>query len=105
MILERTRMKQLCLRMLALTLAVAAPTVTPAADAAKSGKHRAAAADELFSQLRVLPLKMEISKSALAALKADPRKYVKASLSEGNQRYAEIGLRLKGHGSFQPIEK
>jgi len=61
--------------------------------------------DELFDRPRVLPLKIEIPGPSLEELKKEPKKYVKANVREGDKTYAEVGIRMKGSGSFQSIEK
>jgi spore coat protein H len=61
--------------------------------------------DDLFTQAKVYQLKIEIPSTSLESLKADPRKYVKGVIREGDKTYADIGIRLKGSGTFQPLEK
>ena len=68
-------------------------------------KKNSSGTDELFSDAKILHVKIEIPPAGLAALKSEPRKYVKATVREGDKVYADIGLRLKGNGTFQPMEK
>jgi len=42
---------------------------------------------------------------SVESLKNDPHKYVKGVVREGNKIYSDAGIRLKGSGSFHPIEK
>lgn len=69
------------------------------------GKDVKPATDELFAQPKVLQLKIEIPAASLDALKLDSKKYARATVREGDKVYAEAGVRLKGNGSFQPLEK
>ena len=69
------------------------------------GKDAKPAVDELFAQPKVLQLKIEIPAASLNALKMDSKKYARATVREGDKVYAEAGVRLKGNGSFQPLEK
>src|SRR3954470_2120793 len=61
--------------------------------------------DDLFTQAKVIQLKIELPAGSLESLKVDPRKYVRASLKEGNAIYPDVGVRLKGNGSFQSLEQ
>jgi len=80
----------------------------PAFGAAKkdsAGKKAKPESDELFAQPRIFDIKIEIPSGSLESLKNDPRKYVKGVVREGSKIYSDAGIRLKGSGSFQPIEK
>lgn len=61
--------------------------------------------DELFLQPKIFDIKIDIPPANLESLKNDPHKYVKATVREGSKLYADVGIRLKGSGSFQPLEK
>ena len=61
--------------------------------------------DGLFTEPKVLRLKIELSAAAQEALKKDPRSYVKATVQEGSHKFSEVAIRLKGHGSFQGLDK
>jgi spore coat protein CotH len=61
--------------------------------------------EDLFAKSKVFDIKIEIPSASLASLKSDPRKYVKGVIREGDKVYADAGIRLKGSGSFQPLEK
>src|SRR5438552_13881670 len=84
---------------------VAAPLQTTGADSKDPVKPKTNHQDELFSQPKVLQLKLEIPAAGLQALKKDPKAYVKATLREGDKTYADAGVRLKGHGAFDAQEK
>jgi spore coat protein H len=61
--------------------------------------------EDLFTQPKVYQLKIEIPSASLESLKNDPRKYIKGVIREGDKVYADVGIRLKGSGSFQPLQK
>ena len=61
--------------------------------------------DELFSEPKVLQLKVEIPAAGLEALKKHPKTYVKGTVREGDKTYAQAGIRLKGNAGFQAQEK
>src|ERR1043165_5217166 len=71
-----------------------------AAGAQKSGQAKPL--EDLFLQPKVMQISITIPAAGFAALHAKPRTYVRAALEEGGVRYADIGVRLKGNGSFQP---
>jgi spore coat protein CotH len=66
---------------------------------------KAPAGEDLFAKPAVHRLKIELSDSALDALRKDPKHYVKATVREGDKVYADVGARLKGSGSFQTVDK
>ena len=67
------------------------------ADGTTAGPPRQDRSDELFSPIRVLSLKIELSSEAAAALKTDSRNDMRATLLENNAVYRDVGVRLKGH--------
>ncbi|MDB6032283.1 MAG: cotH 3 [Verrucomicrobiales bacterium] len=68
-------------------------------------KAKVEAADDLFLQPQVLQLKIELPAASLESLKTDPKKYVRATLKEGGTVFADVGLRMKGNGGFQGLER
>jgi spore coat protein H len=61
--------------------------------------------DELFKSDKVLELVIELGPKELDALRREPRKYVKATLKDGDKTYADVGMHLKGAaGSFRGID-
>jgi hypothetical protein len=60
---------------------------------------------DLFARPAIYRVKIELSDSALDALRKDPKHYVKATVREGDKVYADVGARLKGSGSFQTVDK
>lgn len=72
----------------------------------KSGKKAGVpAAEDLFAQPKVYRFKIDLPAAARESLQKVPKQYVKASVSEGGKTCADVGVRLKGSGSFQTIDK
>ncbi len=90
---------------LTLGLVIALLLAPLGAESKGSAPPNPAAPDELFSQPRVLELTVVIPGAGLAALNKDPKTYVKGILREGENVYANVGIRLKGNGAFQAQEK
>lgn len=61
--------------------------------------------EDLFAQPKVFEIKIEVPSASLDSLKNDPHKYVRGVVREGSRVFTDAGIRLKGSGSFQPIEK
>jgi spore coat protein CotH len=93
---------------LALLPATAAPTPTlphPWGEGREGGKA-ADESDKLFRSGEVLRLAIELGPNELNALRREPRKYVRATLKEGDKVVGrEVGVHLKGAaGSFRGID-
>ena len=69
------------------------------------GRGRTAAGAELFSDGKVRTFRVEIREPALTALQQDNRSYVRAVVKEGDHTYADVGVHLKGMGSFRPLNE
>jgi len=70
--------------------------------------NAAQSADDLFAKTSIHPISIEITGTNLAALKdvtqqGNPHIYVRARIQEGDQVYENVGLRLKGNGSFRSL--
>jgi spore coat protein CotH len=65
----------------------------------------AASSGDLFAQPKVHRIKIELGDSALESLRKDPKRYVKATVREGATTLADVGIRLKGSGTFQTVDK
>ncbi len=64
-----------------------------------------AAADALFTNVVVLRLRLEIPESGMKSLRQNPRRYVRATLHEGDTVYTDVGIHLKGSaGSFRGVD-
>ena len=101
--MQEVRLSRLKTRIVsAITLAATVFTLSNIEAATKKPKPEV---DELFVQPKIFEIKIEIPPTNLDSLKADPHKYVKATVREGSKLYADVGIRLKGSGSFQPLEK
>jgi len=81
------------------------PALLPAA--AAGPKAAADASYGLFDSGKVLHLAIELGPKELDALRREPRKYVKATLREGDGAvYRDVGIHLKGAaGSFRVIDQ
>ncbi len=75
---------------------------------AESG-HRAfgkpAPGDELFNSDRIRTFRIEVVEPALSVLQRDNRSYVRATATEGGRTYRDVGVHLKGMGSFRPLNE
>src|SRR5262245_24944674 len=61
--------------------------------------------EELFKSGRVLQINIELGQKELESLRREPRKYVKATVKEGDKIYQDVGIHLKGAaGSFRGID-
>src|SRR5262245_66522570 len=62
--------------------------------------------DALFNGTQILNLTIELGPKELDSLRREPRKYVKATLKEGDKVvFADVGVHLKGAaGSFRSID-
>jgi spore coat protein H len=53
----------------------------------------------------ILTFKIDVSGGEWAALQKDNRAYVRGSVSVGEQVFKDVGIRLKGNGSFRPLNE
>src|SRR5438477_3605030 len=61
--------------------------------------------DAFFSNGIIPQLRIELDAGALASLRQDSHRYVKATVTEGDTVYREVGLHLKGGlASFRPLD-
>jgi spore coat protein H len=61
--------------------------------------------DAFFKSDKVLNLEITLDKKALEDLRREPRKYVQATLKDGDKVYGKIGIHVKGAaGSFRGID-
>lgn len=68
-------------------------------------QNAAEQADALFSSGKILHLTIDVEAKDLQLLGQNPRKYVKATLREGDKVYKDIGIHLKGAaGSFHGFD-
>jgi hypothetical protein len=60
---------------------------------------------ELFSDGRIRRFSIQIDETALQALNANNRAYVPVTVTEGSNVFRNVGLHLKGMGSFRPLSE
>jgi len=88
----------------ALLLAFCIPALASAAsDAPKVDKR--ARNDGLFTNGAVRSIQIEMPPENVAALKKDARTFVSCTFKEGGITYTNVAIRLKGVGSFRPIDQ
>ena len=81
-----------------LSLATPAPGATITNPAPKSD-----ASGAFFNDPGVRTFHFEIAPAGLSLLQRSQRTYVKGTVREGSQVFTNVGIRLKGMGSFRPI--
>jgi spore coat protein CotH len=59
---------------------------------------------EVFSEAAVRHFDIQIGPAEWDSLKKDKNTYVRAAVTVGHERFKEVGVRLKGQGSFRPLE-
>jgi spore coat protein H len=67
--------------------------------------RKADAAEALFTNGTIRTVRIDLPEASLASLKQSNRDYVRATISDGDLVLRNVGVRLKGHSTFQPIEK
>ena len=88
----------------ALLLALCIPALASAAsDAPKVDKR--ARNEGLFTNGTVRSIQIEMPPENVAALKKDARSFVSCTFKEGGISYTNVAIRLKGVGSFRPIDQ
>lgn len=97
-------MRIIALLTLQLVLAVTTSVFAAEPKGSKTARN-SSPGEDLFAAPRVLRLKLEISAEGLEALRKDPKRYVKATLKEGEQTYSDVGVRVKGSAPFEGLEK
>jgi spore coat protein H len=70
---------------------------------AKDAENQAAS-QEFFTNAAVCEIHIEIPAAGAASLKKESRKNVRASVKEGTNSYADVGVHLKGNSTFRPID-
>src|ERR1041385_5185123 len=66
---------------------------------------RSVPGQELFGGSSIRKFRIEVVGADLTQLQKENRKYVRATLTDGEEVYKDVGIHLKGMGSFQPLEK
>jgi spore coat protein H len=88
--------------LLALGGTLVAVEATP--EAAKKKKAKTDPGAEFFADPKIHVFDLKIAEADLAQLTQNSRTYVSADLTEGKIVLAKIGVRLKGMGSFRPVD-
>jgi spore coat protein H len=65
--------------------------------------NRGVPGDALFSDGKIRTIKIEVVEPGLSVLTKNERSYVHATVTEGTNVLREVGLHLKGMGSFRPF--
>lgn len=76
-----------------------------ALQAGADGKARPVPGAELFSGASIRKFSITVEEPELIRLKQDNRRYVRATITDGKDVYKDVGVHLKGMGSFQPLDK
>jgi spore coat protein H len=95
-----------CQRWLGAVLALLVSGAAASAGAARrDAEQDRAQVDEVFSNAPVFRLALDIPKPGLDSLRKSPRKYVAATLREGEKAYQNVAIHLKGSiGSFRSVD-
>ncbi len=76
------------------------------ARAALAARNEAdAAAQAFFDSPALVQFEVELDPERFEQLAQSPRRYVPGTVKVGNQSFEQVGVRLKGTGTFQPISK
>jgi spore coat protein H len=84
----------------ALILLMAAPFQAASAD---FSNRKPAPGDEFFNDGKVHTFKIHVEEAALGVLQKNDRSYVRATVTEGTNVFKDVGIHLKGMGSFRPF--
>jgi spore coat protein H len=66
---------------------------------------RSRAGEELFTNNLIREVRLTIREEGIRELRRDTREYVRATIKEGQTVYTNVGVHLKGSGSFRPIDQ
>jgi hypothetical protein len=67
--------------------------------------HAAAPGAQLFSDGKVRTFKIAVEEPGLSVLSKNDRSYVRATITEGTNVFKDVGIHLKGMGSFRPFNE
>src|SRR2546427_1653467 len=79
-------------------------TTTAAEKSTKAKPKKADRADAFFADPTVRVFDIELSEAAAGLLKVTPRHYVVGTVREGTEVFTNIGIHLKGMGSFRSLD-
>lgn len=90
---------------LILVLSVLVTAPTPALAEPILSRTKPAPALDLFEKGEIPRVRLELSDEAMERLRRSPRKYVVGAVVEGDRRYTNVAIRLKGGpGSFRQLD-
>src|SRR5215207_3620351 len=79
------------------------------ASGAAAGPPKSGAGDAVFTNPAVREIRISVDATGMADLRRDTREYVKATfrevLPEGDNILTNVGVHLKGTGSFRPVNQ
>jgi hypothetical protein len=101
--LHRSALRLLVLPLLLVfSVAVGSPRAWPASLETKPRQEEAAA---FFASTSAPLLRIRVAQTNLLQLRRNARAYVRATVTEGNRTYTDVGVHLKGAaGSFRPVD-
>src|SRR5437867_920665 len=68
-------------------------------------ERKGGAGDAIFTNVVVREIWVTIEPEAAKRLQRDPREYVSATVREGSHTFTNVGIHLKGTGSFRPLDQ
>lgn len=86
-------------------LVLAVGFIVPAREPAAPVEKPAAERDAFFADGKIPKLFIELGKAEADSLRREPRKYVKATLKDGDRTYTNVGIHVKGAaGSWRGLD-
>jgi spore coat protein H len=98
-------LRSLCLRVQFSLLALVIAASVPFQVVAGASNRRPGPADNFFNDGRVRTFKIQADEAALGVLQKNDRSYVRATMTEGTNVFKDVGIHLKGMGSFRPFNE
>ena len=84
--------------------AVGSGVATTNAAGSTARPRKGASSADFFAAPVIRKFKIEITGAALEALKRDARTHTHATVTVDGQVFTDVGVHLKGHGSFKPLQ-
>jgi len=91
----------MCLFLGSAPIGAVALAQTAKAEASKKSKR----SEEFFADRAVRLFQIELSDAGMDSLRRGARQYVPGTVRQGGQIFTNIGVHLKGMGSFQPLDQ
>src|SRR5262245_47827509 len=88
-----------------LSVVLGSPGMQSSAAAAVKAKPKPPPGHQLVDDGKIRTFRLEVAEPALSALQKDNRSYVRGVLKEGDKVYLDVGIHLKGMGSFRPLNE